>query len=191
MIMVRKSGIGIVVCAEAGFGFTFNGAVIDPELDVPSAISRGRMYVVRCFSGGRMVKPFLISLGVMAASVAAVSMCSCSDGEPVTVNERMLLREGDTLVPKGGGCVSMKLPGSGGASAGGGTGDISVTEGPEESDFVVRVFSDQELLTTRSYGVAMLRAAQVDEFTVTTHSGAVYVLRYWGGACTNLDASAP
>ena len=49
--------------------------------------------------------------------------------------------------------------------------------------------SDQQLLASRTYGVAMLRSGKLDEFTVTTHSGVVYVLRYWGGTCADLDAA--
>jgi hypothetical protein len=83
----------------------------------------------------------------------------------------------------------MTLPGSGGSSSGGGPGEFSVTEGPDGDAFMVRVFSDQQLLASRTYGVAMLRSGRLDEFTVTTHSGAVYVLRYWGGTCPDLDAA--
>ncbi len=101
---------------------------------------------------------------------------------------------GDILVPEGGGCESMKLPSSGGgATTSGGpvSGDISHSEGPEGDAFVVRVFSGQELLATRSYGVAFLESGHSDEFTVSSHSGTVYVFRYWGGSCADLDASSP
>ena len=130
----------------------------------------------------------------VVALVAAASTSSCSSGVPVTVNSRMLLRTGDTLMPEGAGCEWMKLPSSGGgASTSGGpvSGDISHSEGPDGEAFVVRVYSDQELLVTRSYSVAMLQSGQLDEFSVKTHSGAVYVFRYWGGSCTDLDASSP
>jgi len=123
-----------------------------------------------------------------AALVAAVSL-SCSSGEQVVINERMFLREGETLVPKGGGCLWVKLPGSGSASFA--NGDISVQVGAEGDAFVVRVFSGQQLLQSRSYDAAWLRSGQVDEFDVTTQASALYVLRYWGGTCANLDASSP
>jgi len=88
--------------------------------------------------------------------------------------------------------MSFALPASsGGEASGGGNGDISVAEGPEGLAFVVRVFSGQELLATRAYTVGMLRSGRVDEFMVTAQSGAVYVFRYWGGSCANLDASSP
>jgi hypothetical protein len=125
-----------------------------------------------------------------AALVAAVSL-SCSSGEQVVINERMFLREGDALVSKGGGCLWMRLPSSGGESSGFGTGDISVHGSADGDAFVVRVFSGQQLLQSRSYNVAWLHSGQVDEFEVTTESGALYVLRYWGGTCTVLDASSP
>jgi hypothetical protein len=128
----------------------------------------------------------------MAASVALVCMPSCSGGgEPVTVNERMFLRVGDVLIPKGGGCSWTKIPSMGQTSSGGVDGDISVREGPEGDAFVVRVFSDQELLASRSYGVAMLNSGKLDEFTVSTHSNAVYLFRYWGGVCADLAAPSP
>jgi hypothetical protein len=135
---------------------------------------------------------FSTFLSTVVAWASVASMLSCSDaGEPVTINERMLLREGDDLTPRGGGCSWMKLPSSGRVSSGGGSGDISFAEGPEGDTFVVRVFSEQEPLMTRSYSIAMLRSGQVDEFAVTTHSSAVYVFRYWGGICADLDASSP
>ena len=125
-----------------------------------------------------------------AALVAAVSL-SCSSGEKVVINERMFLREGETLVPKGGGCLWMRLPSSGGGSLGFGHADISVHESAEGDAFVVRVFSEQQLLQTRSYDAAWLRSGQVDEFEVTTQGSALYVFRYWGGTCADLDASSP
>jgi len=132
-------------------------------------------------------------LKVIAASVALLAITSCSDGgEEVNVNSRMFVVMSDgTLAFSGGGCSRIKLPASGGAAAGGGLGDFSFSEGAEGDAFVVRVFSDQELLASRSYGVAMLRYSQVDEFGVTTHAGTKFVLRHWGGSCTNLSASSP
>ena len=60
---------------------------------------------------------------------------------------------------------------------------LNVAEGAVGEAFVVHVFSDHDLLTSRSYDESMLESGQVDQFSVTTHSGAVYTLRYWGGAC--------
>src|SRR6185503_12939951 len=117
-----------------------------------------------------------------AVLVAAVSL-SCSSGEQVVINERIFLRDGETLVPKGGGCVWMKLPTSGGGSSSFGNADISVQERAEGDAFVVRVFSGEQLLQWRSYDAAWLRSGQVDEFDVTTPASALYVLRYWGGTC--------
>jgi len=37
----------------------------------------------------------------------------------------------------------------------------------------------------------VLPVLHLDEFTVTTHSGAVYVFRYWGGACADLSSPSP
>ncbi|HXN33980.1 MAG TPA: hypothetical protein VN894_19065 [Polyangiaceae bacterium] len=140
---------------------------------------------------------FLRAMTGLAASLALLS-CSGVTGvsESVVVNERMFLRMGDTLVPEGAGCSSTSLPASEGAgassgSSGSGNGDISVTEGAEGNFFVVRVFSGQSLLALRRYTVSMLRSGQVDEFTVASQSGATYVFRYWGGSCTDLDASSP
>ena len=47
----------------------------------------------------------------------------------------------------------------------------------------MRVFSDDELLTSRRYDEAMLASGKVDEFSVMTHLGVVYTLRHWGGSC--------
>ena len=131
-------------------------------------------------------------LSAMAATTALTSILCCSDGgERVTVNERMFLRVGDALMPEGAGCFQTKIPSSGQASSGGGNGDVALQEGAEGDAFVVRVFSNQALLAARSYSVAMLNSGQVDEFTVTTQSGAVYVFRYWGGACADLSSPSP
>jgi hypothetical protein len=128
----------------------------------------------------------------MTVPAAALFIASCSSGgEPVVVNERMFLLSGSTLTSEGAGCSNVTLPGGGSPQAGGGLGDFSFAEGPEGDAFVVRVYSDRELLATRSYDEARLHFNQVDEFSVTTHSGAVHVLRYWGGACTPLSAPGP
>ncbi len=135
-----------------------------------------------------MVTSFSAMPWATAALVAAISL-SCSSGEQVVINERMFLREGEALVPKGGGCMSMKLPSSDRASFA--NADISVEEGGEGDAFVVRVFSGQQLLQSRSYDVAWLRSGQIDEFEVTTQTSALYLFRYWGGTCADLDASSP
>src|SRR5688572_430283 len=60
-----------------------------------------------------------------------------------------------------------------------------------DGSYGVRVFSGQQLLQSRSYNAAWLRSGQVDEFDVTTQTNALYILRYWGGTCADLDASSP
>jgi hypothetical protein len=137
-----------------------------------------------------MVTFFSATRWSTAAFIAAISL-SCSSGEQVVINERMFLREGETLVPRGGGCLRMELPSSGRTSSGGGNGDISVHGAGEGDAFVVQVFSGQQLLQSRSYDVAWLRSGQIDEFEVTTQTSAVYLFRYWGGTCADLDASSP
>jgi hypothetical protein len=67
--------------------------------------------------------------------------------------------------------------------------DFEVTEGTNADVVAVQVFSDTELLANRQYDEAMLRSGTVDEFTVTTHAGRSYVLRYWGGSCASFDAT--
>jgi len=103
----------------------------------------------------------------------------------------LLVGAGSLSLKAEGVCRSLFLPRVGGSPLGAGNGHISVAEGPEGLAFVVRVFSGQELLATRAYTVGMLRSGRVDEFMVTAQSGAVYVFRYWGGSCANLDASSP
>jgi hypothetical protein len=137
-----------------------------------------------------MVTCFSATPWARAAFIAAVSL-SCSSGEEVVINERMFLREGETLALKGAGCFWMKLPSSSRASSSSGNGDISVQEVAEGDAFVVRVFSGQQLLQSRTYSAAWLRSGQTDEFDVTTQTSALYMFRYWGGTCADLDASSP
>ena len=98
--------------------------------------------------------------------------------------EVVYLHDGESLAFRGGGCSDALLPGSGAADdRGPRVGDFNFSEGPDGDTWLVRVFSDQELLTSRRYDEAMLASGTIDEFSVTTHSGAVYTLRYWGGPC--------
>ena len=60
---------------------------------------------------------------------------------------------------------------------------MRVLLGPDGDSFLVRVFSDDELLTSRRYDEATLVSGKVDEFSVTTHLGVVYTLCHWGGSC--------
>jgi hypothetical protein len=123
---------------------------------------------------------------VIAAAFAILGLwsTSCSSGTRFTVNEAIFLHDGQSLASRGGGCAYVTLPGSGAADKSGPrVGDFSVAEGPDGDAYLVRVFSDQNLLTSRRYDEAMLSSERVDEFSVTTHSGAVYTLRYWGGPC--------
>jgi hypothetical protein len=125
------------------------------------------------------------SLTAAAFLVLGLSSGSCSPGERFTVNEAIVRHVGNTLTPAGSGCANITLPGSGGAdNSGPRVGDFSVTEGPDVDAYLVRVFSDQDLLAERRYGEAMLVSGSVDEFSVTTHKGAVYTLRCWGGPCS-------
>ena len=125
-----------------------------------------------------------ISIAVVALSGPALLCASCASGDRFTVNEAIFLHVGSGLESRGEGCSQVSLPGSGGASdAGPHAGDFNFTEGPDGDAFLVRVYSDQDLLTSRRYDEAMLASGRVDEFSVTTHAGAVYTLRYWGGAC--------
>jgi hypothetical protein len=110
---------------------------------------------------------------------------SCSSpGDRFTVNEVIYRHDGQTLTFAGGGCTYVSLPGSGGGSdKGPRIGDFNFSEGPDGDSYLVRVFSDQDLLTSRRYDEAMLGSGTVDEFSVTTHIRAVYTLRHWGGPC--------
>jgi hypothetical protein len=120
-------------------------------------------------------------------SVAALGLApllSCSSGRRYTVNEAWYLHSGDMLVPKGSGCSYIELPGSSGAPDGPHPGDFAVVEGPDGDAFEVRVFSDEALLAERRLDEAQLASGNVYELAVTTHSGAVFTLKYWGGACS-------
>jgi hypothetical protein len=130
-------------------------------------------------------------IAITAIALASVALASCS-GNPYVVNEQQYLRDGQTLVAAGSGCSDVTLPGSGGADdRGPRVGDFNFAEGADGDAYLVRVFSDQALLVTRRYDEATLASGKVDEFSVTTHAGAVYTLRYWGGPCTAMaDASA-
>jgi hypothetical protein len=125
------------------------------------------------------------SLAAAALVIAGHLSASCSMRQDrITINEVAYLHDGQILAFRGGGCTYVLLPGSGGADdRGPRVGDFNVSEGPDGDTYLVRVFSDQELLISRRYDEAMLASGRIDEFSVTTHSGAVYTLRYWGGPC--------
>jgi hypothetical protein len=119
---------------------------------------------------------------VLSALLGAAS--SCSPETHYTVNEAIYLHAGDAMAFRGGGCTFIQLPGSGGASNDGPhPGDFAVTEGPDGDAFMVRVFSDDTLLTERRFDEAQLSSGNVYEVSVTTHSGDAYTLKYWGGTC--------
>ncbi|HTQ48274.1 MAG TPA: hypothetical protein VMI75_36210 [Polyangiaceae bacterium] len=119
---------------------------------------------------------------------ACLALASCSSGEKYVFNEAEYLHQGQTLVPAGSGCSDVTLPSSGsGADPEAHVGDFNFSEGAEGDSYVVRVYSDADLLTERRYPEAMLAAGDADEFSVTTHGGAVYTLRFWGGH----DCTAP
>jgi hypothetical protein len=120
------------------------------------------------------------ALAALAALGFSTFSCS-SPGDLVTVNEAIFLQSTSGLVPRGSGCTRVHLPGSGGGSRPPTSSDFSFTEGPDGDAFRVDVFSNDDLLASRRYGESMLHSGRLDEFTVTTHSGANYLLRYWGG----------
>ena len=131
------------------------------------------------------------SSGALALALAALtgSLSSCGR-DLVGLNERIFVREGDSLNFNGGGCMTMQLPSSGsGAHSPVEGSDFEVTEGANADAMVVRVFSDMDLLASRRYDEATLRSGTVDEFAVTTHAGRRYLLRYWGGSCASLDGT--
>jgi hypothetical protein len=125
----------------------------------------------------------------MRRLVASLGMAlvtyGCSSSTEVSISSENYLHQGETLKYAGGGCQHLKLPSSGGAKPGQHIGDFNMQEGPDGDTFLVRVFSDDELLATRRYDEPMLQSGKVDEFTVTTHLGSTYTLRYWGGPCSN------
>jgi hypothetical protein len=120
---------------------------------------------------------------ISAVFTIGLSQACSSSGATVTVNEAIFLHEGNSLVSRGAGCSYVRLPASSGGLRGPRLGDFNFSEGPDGDTFVVDVFSDNELLATRRYDEAMLRSGRIDEFTVRTHLGAMYTLRYWGGSC--------
>ena len=126
-----------------------------------------------------------VALAAAALAMTGQLSASCSShGDRFTVNEIIDRHEGANLVFAGGGCSYVSLPGAGGADdTAPRAGDFNFSEGPDGDSFLVRVFSDDELLTSRRYDEAMLASGKVDEFSVTTHLGVVYTLRYWGGSC--------
>jgi hypothetical protein len=125
-------------------------------------------------------------------AVVGISHLSCTRNlETVTVNERVFSRNGDSLQFNGGRCKTLQLGSSRSFEPRPLEGsDFEVTEGEEADGMVVQVFSDAELLISRRYDEATLRSGAVDEFTVTTHAGRVYVLRYWDGRCAPLDVTS-
>ncbi len=129
----------------------------------------------------------------LTAILSVILSASCSSGTEVSISSETYLHLADRLKYAGGGCMHLKLPASGGATPGRRIGDFNMQEGPDGDSFLVQVFSDDELLATRRYDEAILRSGRIDEFSITTHLGSVYTLRYWGGPCTNppndLDAS--
>ena len=94
---------------------------------------------------------------LVVAALTLLLSASCSSGDRYTVNEAIYLHDGASLSSRGSGCVFVTLPGSGGADNGGPrVGDFNVTEGADGDAYLVRVFSDQDLLTSRRYDEAML-----------------------------------
>ena len=134
-----------------------------------------------------LVRGFLGFTGFVVLVAIGMSLPSCAH-DRVTVNQRMFLREGGRLKYEGGGCSFMELGGSSSAPAPMKGSDFQTTESQDGDVVLEQVFSDTELLASRRYDEAFLNSARVDEFTVKTHAGKDYVLRYWGGSCAPLDA---
>lgn len=127
-----------------------------------------------------------------ALGCSFIVLPSCSPGRTYVFNEAEFVHEGQTLVPAITGCEDIKLPGSSHVNdPGPHIGDFNTTEGADGDSYVVKVYSDADLLTERRYSEATLAEGTMDEFSVTTHSGAVYTLRFWGGhVCTPFDLDA-
>ncbi|HEX8791339.1 MAG TPA: hypothetical protein VF765_10355 [Polyangiaceae bacterium] len=133
-------------------------------------------------------------LATAALGCGCIVLAACSQGDKFVFNEAEFVHQGQMLMPAISGCQLITLPGTSHVDdPGPHIGDFNTTEGADGDAYVVKVYSDTELLTQRSYSESTLAAGTVDEFSVTTHSGAVYTLRFWGGhVCTvvGLDASA-
>jgi hypothetical protein len=129
-----------------------------------------------------------------ALAVGLIGLVSCSGDRRYVFNEQEYVVQGQTLMPTGSGCSNITLPGTDvGGQGVPHIGDFNFIEGAEGDSYVVRVFTDSDLLAERRYSEAAVASGRMDEFSVTTHSGAVHTLRFWGGhACTALDdAGAP
>src|SRR5260370_41563284 len=109
----------------------------------------------------------------LTAILGVILSASCSSGTEVSIASETYLHVADRLKYTGGGCMHLKLPASGGATPGRRIGDFNMQEGPDGDSFLVQVFSDDELLSTRRYDEAMLRPGRIDEFSITTHLGPV------------------
>lgn len=132
-------------------------------------------------------------LASAALGCSFIALASCSSEDTYKFTQEMWIHQGEALMPAGAwGCNDVTLPGTSNGNDGNPhVGDFNYTEGDEGDSYVVKVYTDADLLTTRSYSEATLAAGTVDQFTVTTHSGAVYTLRFWGGhACAALDLDA-
>jgi len=143
---------------------------------------------------GHLPLPLIVAIRGVESALAAIALMavgtplSCGD-DRVSVNERIFVKQGASLQYNGGGCITVQLGGSSSLGPPPLVGsDFEVTEGEEANDVVVQVFSDKALLASRRYNEATLWSGAVDEFTVTTHAGGSYLLRYWGGSCAPLDA---
>ena len=132
-------------------------------------------------------------LASAALGCSFVVLASCSSQDTYKFSQSEWIHQGQALVPAGAwGCNDITLPGTSHVDdPGPHIGDFNFTEGDDGDSYVVKVYTDSDLLTVRSYSEATLAAGTVDEFSVTTHSGALYTLRFWGGhVCTPLDLDA-
>jgi hypothetical protein len=127
--------------------------------------------------------------GFTALVVLQFQLLSCAPATRVTVNSRMFVQEGSHLTYQGGGCTFMELGGpSRSPPAPMKDSDFQTTESVDGDVVLEQVLSDTDVLASRRYDEAFLNSSKVDEFSVKTHAGKEYVLRFWGGSCAPLDA---
>src|ERR1019366_10226224 len=111
-------------------------------------------------------------LASAALGCSFVVLASCSSQDTYKFSQSEWIHQGQALVPAGAwGCNDITLPGTSHVDdPGPHIGDFNFTEGDDGDSYVVKVYTDSDLLTVRSYSEATLAAGTVDEFSVTTHS---------------------
>jgi hypothetical protein len=120
-------------------------------------------------------RTWLASAALGCSFIALASCSSSPGGYTYAFSQEMWIHQGQAFMPAGAwGCNRVTLPGtSNGNDQIPHIGDFNFTQGDEGDSYVVKVYTDSDLLTERSYSEATLASGKVDEFTVTTHSGAV------------------